>query len=172
MNTAASEQTEPEELKENGGGRDRWAGVEGRQRPLVASTPARGGSEAFAWVQRPEQAWLTDWRVPVSPSPPQDLQPRDGSRAHRELFLKVPLPLGGPGPQGSEGWAQCPCPYHGDLEGTEVPPVTWGPQTQGPRASRCSLPPSLYLKTWGRQSSGEAGGGEGGGGNNKTVHFF
>lgn len=36
--------------------------------------------------------------------------------------------------------------------------MTWGPPTQGPGASRCSFPPSLYLKTWGRQSSGEAGG--------------
>ena len=30
-------------------------------------------------------------------------------------------------------------------------------RTQGPRASRCSLPPSLYLKTQGRWSSREEG---------------
>lgn len=29
--------------------------------------------------------------------------------------------------------------------------MTLGPQTQEPRASRHSLPLSLYLKTWGRQ---------------------
>lgn len=41
----------------------------GRQHSLVSPTPAQG-SEAFAWVQRPGQTWLTDWgRVPISPSP-------------------------------------------------------------------------------------------------------
>lgn len=34
-------------------------------------------------------------------------------------------------------------------------------RTQGPRASRCSLPLSLYLKTRGRWSSREAGEGWG-----------
>ena len=39
--------------------------------------------------------------------------------------------------------------------------MTWGLRTQGPRASRCSLPPSLYLKTQGRWSNREAGEGWG-----------
>ena len=40
--------------------------------------------------------------------------------------------------------------------------MTRGPQTQGPRASRRSLPPSLYLKTWGRRrAAGRSGGGDG-----------
>lgn len=44
----------------------------GGQHSLVSPTPAQG-SEAFAWVQRLGQAWLTDWgRVHISTSPPQD----------------------------------------------------------------------------------------------------
>lgn len=47
--------------------------------------------------------------------------------------------------------------------------MTWGLRTQGPRASRCSLPPSLYLKTQGRRSSREAGEGWGRAGREARV---
>lgn len=38
--------------------------------------------------------------------------------------------------------------------------MTWGPPTQGPGASRCSFPPSLYLKTWGRVAGRQGGVGD------------
>lgn len=124
----------------------------GGQHSLESPTPAQG-SETFAWVQRPGQAWLTDrGRVHVSPSPPQERQPRDWAGAQTELLLEVPLPLGEPGPQGSEVWACAPVFIMGIMRELRLPSDgCWSSRTQGPGTSRHSLPPSLYLKTWGRQ---------------------
>lgn len=151
INTAANEQTEPEELKENEGGRDGWAGLgEGSilsyppplpraQRPLPGSK-GRG--------KRGSQIGGGCTYLP--PHPRTDSQ-ETGQELRQSYYEKSPYLWAGPKAL-NEGWASALVFIMGILRELRFPnDGCWGSQTQGPRSSRHSLPPSLYLKTWGRQ---------------------
>ena len=104
MNIAANEQTESEELKENKGGRkgvtdgqawgkEAFSGIPhpcpGAQKPLPGS---KGQGKLGSQIGEGAHISL----------PTPGLTVKRPAGAQTELSLKVPLALGGPGPQGSE----------------------------------------------------------------------
>lgn len=107
MNTAANEQTEPEELKENEAEGQAWgkAAFSGTHHPCPGLRSLCLGPKA-----RDKGGLAHRWGVTHVFLPTPGLMAKKPAGAHTELMLEVLLPLGGPGPQGSEveRWAWYP----------------------------------------------------------------
>ena len=129
----------------------------GKRHSLVSPTPAQGlRSLCLGPKARASSAHRLGEAAHIS-LPTPGLTVKRPAGAQTELFLKVPLALGGPGPQGSERRVgTVPHPHHGDLEGPEAFQVSGASEPR--RQELLDAPPTQPApEDQGRWSSKEAG---------------